>query len=254
MAANKKVDSGKAFNWGNTSEKYAKYRDIYPPFLYKKLLELGVAADGTAWLDIGTGTGILPINLYNPNALIYGADISKEQITFAKKAAAEREYNIGFTVSPAESLPFPDKRFDSITAVQCFWYFEREKAKKEISRLLKPNGKFIKILLDWDYGDKLASESIALIKKYNPFWQPEGLAEEDMFDDLFEGRKTEIHNLKLAFTRENWHGRMCACRGTLGSMDGETFKKWSAEHIKMLETYPDHFEIEHKLYISLFEF
>ena len=25
-----RIDAGKAFDWGRTSEKYAKYRDIYP--------------------------------------------------------------------------------------------------------------------------------------------------------------------------------------------------------------------------------
>lgn len=253
MAVNKKIDSGKAFEWGNTSKAYAKYRDIYPPFLYDKLRGIGVSADGTSWLDLGTGTGILPINLYNPNADITGTDISAEQISFAKKVAAEKGHNINFLVSPAENLPFPDNAFNTITAAQCFWYFEREKARAEIKRLIKPNGKFIKILLDWAYDDEISAKSIALVKKYNPLWEPQGLAAEDMFDDLFEGRKTEIYSLKLAFNRANWHGRMCACRGTLGEVDGETFKKWSAEHIKMLETYPEKLEIEHKLYISIFE-
>ena len=67
------IDEGKSFDWNLTSQNYAKYRDIYPPQLYEKLRELGVAADGSAWLDIGTGTGILPQNMYNENAVIYGA-------------------------------------------------------------------------------------------------------------------------------------------------------------------------------------
>lgn len=58
MLINEKFDNGKAFDWGLTSENYVKYRDIYPDELYTKLRELGVAADGTAWLDLGTGTGI----------------------------------------------------------------------------------------------------------------------------------------------------------------------------------------------------
>lgn len=68
MLINEKFDNGKAFDWGLTSEDYAKYRYIYPDELYKRLKELGIAADGTAWLDLGTGTGILPQNLYNKKA------------------------------------------------------------------------------------------------------------------------------------------------------------------------------------------
>lgn len=40
MLVNEKFDNGKAFDWGLTS--------------------LGVANDGTSWLDLGTGTGMLP--------------------------------------------------------------------------------------------------------------------------------------------------------------------------------------------------
>ena len=77
------IDNGNSFDFGKTSEAYAKYRDIYPKELYDRLRELGVAADGTAWLDIGTGTGVFPKNLYNENAKITAVDISAEQISFA---------------------------------------------------------------------------------------------------------------------------------------------------------------------------
>lgn len=33
---NRKIDGGKPFDWGRTSDDYAKYRDIYPPIFYKK--------------------------------------------------------------------------------------------------------------------------------------------------------------------------------------------------------------------------
>ena len=31
-----RIDAGKAFDWGRTSEDYAKYRDVYPELFYKK--------------------------------------------------------------------------------------------------------------------------------------------------------------------------------------------------------------------------
>lgn len=253
MISDKKIDSGKEFDWGFASEEYTKFRDIYPPALHESLSKNGAGADGTAWLDLGTGTGILPLNLYNPKARITGTDISARQIAFAKKAAKERNFNIDFLVSPAENLPFPDNSFDIITAAQCFWYFEREKAKKEIERLIKPGGKFIKILLDWDYEDALAKKSIALVKKYNPLWKPEGLAQKDILDDLFEGRETIISIQEIPFTRENWHGRMCACRGTLASMNKKQFESWNREHKASVNSFPKEFVINHKLYITIFK-
>ena len=96
MITNKNIDHGNAFDWGFTSQQYAKYRDIYPPQLYDRLRELGVAADGTSWLDLGTGTGIIPQNMYNPNTHITGVDISKEQINYAKHNAEKNGWNIKY--------------------------------------------------------------------------------------------------------------------------------------------------------------
>ena len=57
-------------------------------------------------------------------------------------------------------------------------------------------------------------------------WTPGASGSKDMYDDLFPDRHTETFYCDIPFTRESWHGRMCACRGTLASMDGDTFRKW----------------------------
>jgi hypothetical protein len=36
------IDNGNAFEWGNTSEDYAKYRDIYPQEFYQTILDFGL--------------------------------------------------------------------------------------------------------------------------------------------------------------------------------------------------------------------
>ena len=51
------IDGGNPFDWGKTSQDYAKYRDIYPNIFYQKILERGLCKDGQTVLDIGTGTG-----------------------------------------------------------------------------------------------------------------------------------------------------------------------------------------------------
>ena len=62
------IDNGKAFDWGKTSKDYAKYRDIYPELFYKKILDRNLCISGQRVLDLGTGTGVIPRNMYK-----YGA-------------------------------------------------------------------------------------------------------------------------------------------------------------------------------------
>ncbi|MBQ6020454.1 MAG: methyltransferase domain-containing protein [Clostridia bacterium] len=248
----KNIDGGRTFDFGKTASAYALYRDIYPRELYDRLRAFGVAADGTSWLDLGTGTGVLPRNLYNEKAKIVGADISAQQITFAKAEAASNGWNIAYLVAPAESTGLPDGSFDAITAAQCFWYFDREKMRAEIARLLKEGGIFVKIAMDWEPDDPIAARSIALVREYNPEWTGGKGIGADIFDDLFPGRRTETFSAELPFTRESWHGRMCACRGTLASMDEETFRRWENEHLLFLRQCPESFTVRHTIYLSRF--
>ncbi len=123
----------------------------------------------------------------------------------------------------------------------------------EIERMLKPGGKFIKVFMNWDFDDEIAAESIALVEKYNHAWSSGRNADADMYDDLFPGRVTQEFYADIPFTRRSWHGRMIACRGTLASMDGETFEKWESAHREMLKKYPDSFTVGHRVYLSYFK-
>ena len=75
-------------------------------------------------LDLGTGTGVLPRNMYSFGAKWTGTDISPEQIEQAKKLS--QGMGIGYYAMTAEKIDFPDSSFDAATACQCFWYFDHE--------------------------------------------------------------------------------------------------------------------------------
>lgn len=77
---NHNIDCGQAFDFGKTSDDYAKYRDIYPQKFYDEILSLGLCSDGQNVLDIGTGTGVIPRNMYKYGAKWTGVDISENQI------------------------------------------------------------------------------------------------------------------------------------------------------------------------------
>nr|MCR4926052.1 class I SAM-dependent methyltransferase [Clostridiales bacterium] len=139
----KRIDDGKAFDWGKTSKEYAKYRDIYPEIFYKKIVEKNLCVNGQKVLDLGTGTGVLPRNMYQYGAKWTGTDISSEQIEQAKILAKEENMDIDFMAVPTEKLDFSENTFDVITACQCFWYFDHKRVLPKLAQLLKPNGKLL---------------------------------------------------------------------------------------------------------------
>ena len=246
------VDQGNAFDFGRTSDMYAKYRDIYPPELYARLHALGVGKAGTSWLDVGTGTGVLPLHLYMYGAKVIGTDISETQIAAAKAAAAEKGARIEFMVSPAETLPLPDNSVDCVTAAQCFWYFDREAFIAELRRVMKPGGIFVKVYMGWCLTDPIARRSYRLVKRLNPAWTSGASGVRDVYDHPFPNGKVDAFSCALPFTRESWHGRMLACRGTMASMDEKTLAEWDKRHRKMLAKFPEAFTVQHRVYIAAY--
>ena len=165
------IDAGQSFDWGKTSEDYAKYRDIYPEDFYQYIVKLGLCKDGQRVLDIGTGTGVLPRNMYGYGAKWTGTDIAPNQIEQAKKLAAKSGMDIDFFVCRAEDVDFEDETFDVITACQCIWYPDHKITAPKLARIVKSGGKFLILYMGWlPLEDEIAGKSEEIILKYNPKW------------------------------------------------------------------------------------
>lgn len=247
-----RIDAGKAFDWGRTSEDYAKYRDIYPEKFYRRILDRGLCVRGQKVLDLGTGTGVLPRNLYRYGACWTGTDISPEQIRQARRLSEDAGMKIDFQAVSAEEMDFPEESFDVITACQCFWYFDHERVMPELARILKQDGKLLILYMAWlPFEDEIAGKSEELVLKYSPGWTGAGetrhpIGIPDAAYEYFDLEEHEEYDVKVPFMRETWHGRMRACRGVGASLSGEELAKWEDEHRKLLdETAPEQFEVLH---------
>lgn len=253
----KRIDNGKAFDWGKVSDAYAKYRDIYPDIFYRKIAERGLCIKGQNVLDLGTGTGVLPRNMYKYGAKWSGIDISPEQIEQAKRLAKENDMDISFQTVSAEEMHFPDETFDVLTACQCFWYFDHKKVAPEFHRILKKDGRLVILYMSWlPYEDPIAGKSEELVIKYSPNWTGAGetrhpIHVKDIMFDYFEMEEHEEYDVMVPFTKESWHGRMFACRGVGASLSPDELAKWDAEHRKLLSAYPDEFEVLHYAAITV---
>ena len=247
-----RIDSGKAFDWGKTSREYARYRDIYPEEFYKKIVDRSLCIKGQRVLDLGTGTGVLPRNMYKYGAEWTGTDISPEQIEQARILATASKMKIDFQAVPTEQLEFPARSFDVITACQCFWYFDHEKVMPKLAELLKTDGKLLILYMAWlPYEDRLAGASEELILKYSPTWSGAGETRHpiwipDIAYAFFEMEDHEEYDLMVPFTKESWHGRMRACRGVGASLSEEELARWDKEHRELLHRIaPEQFEVSH---------
>lgn len=257
MQTLKNIDNGRGFDWGRASADYAKYRDIYPEEFYEKIISLGLCTKGQHVLDLGTGTGVLPRNMYKYGARFVGADIAKNQIDTAKRMS--KGMDIEYIVSSTEDIDFPDNSFDTITACQCFMYFDKEIVIPKFHRLLKDNGHLAILFMAWLPNDsEIAAHSEELILKYNPNWNgahyaPNKEKQRSMSiitpawaQGLFETENRIEYEINLNFTHESWHGRMRACRGIGAStLSAEDIAAWEKEHLEYLKTVPESFEIPH---------
>lgn len=249
MITNKDIDGGKGFDWGLASSDYAKYRDIYPEEFYQKIVDLGYCKDGQRVLDLGTGTGVLPRNMYKYGAEFIGTDISDNQIKYAKELS--EDLDIEYIVSSAEKLEFPEKTFDVVTACQCFMYFDKSILLPKLHRFLKENGHFLILFMAWlPYESKIAKTSEELVLKYNPDWTGGGMTRyelrtPDWLMDLFEVSNAITYDIDVPFTRESWNGRMKACRGVDASLPSEKIREFEKEHKEYLLTVPEKFVIPH---------
>ncbi|MBO4864629.1 MAG: class I SAM-dependent methyltransferase [Eubacterium sp.] len=247
-----RIDAGKAFDWGKTSKEYAKYRDIYPDVFYQKIADRGLCVSGQNVLDLGTGTGVLPRNMYRFGAKWTGTDISPEQIEQAKLLAAEENMDIDFMAVPTEQLDFPKESFDVITACQCFWYFDHEKVMPKLAELLKPDGKLVILYMAWlPFEDPIAGKSEEMILKYSPDWTGKGETRHqiwipDVAYKYFEMSEHEEYDVNVPFTKEKWHGRVRASRGIGASLSEEKLAEWDTEHRALLDSIaPEEFEVLH---------
>ena len=244
------VDDGKAFDFGKTSKAYAKFRDIYPEEVFEKLHDIGVGVQGSRWLDLGTGTGVIPRGLAKYGADIIATDISEQQITEA--IALSKDYsNIKYEVLAAEDISYPEHSFDAVTACQCFWYFDPNTVVPVIKSLLKPGGVFLKLYMSYLKEESIAQDSNSIVKRINGNWKGASPALQDLNTHYFEDPHTETMLVDIPFTRESWHGRMMASRGVMASMNAKQLVQFDAEHRKMLEEkYPERFTVRHKVFFT----
>lgn len=252
MISNSRIDHGKEFDWGKASRDYGKYRDIYPDEFYERIIGCGLCVEGQKVLDLGTGTGVLPRNLYRFGADFVGADISENQISEARRLSREAGMEIEYIVSSAEDIDFPDNTFDVVTASQCYMYFNMNIVLPKMQRVLQENGHLCFLFTAWLPDEsEIARKTEELVLKYNPYWTGGQLKRSpiilpELANEYFIVEHNITYNIDIPFTRESWNGRIRACRGIGAStLEESEIAEFEREHREYLDRVNEDFVIPH---------
>ncbi len=155
-------------NFSTGSSEYATFRPESPKeifdFIYSK-----VNNNNTAW-DCGTGNGQVATVLAHKFSLVFGTDISQQQLDLAQK-----KENITYLNERAEQTSLQDTSIDLVTIAQAIHWFDFDKFYAEVNRVAAPGG----IIAAWTYSTmKLTPEIDAVIDTLyeditGPYWDKE---------------------------------------------------------------------------------
>lgn len=125
--------------FSNRVDNYVRFRPSYPRAVVGLLqAECGLTSDSTV-ADIGSGTGKLTELLLPHAQRVLAVEPNLEM-----RAAGERTLgghaNFSSINGTAEATTLPGQSVDLIVAGQAFHWFDREHAKVEFQRILKPGG------------------------------------------------------------------------------------------------------------------
>lgn len=254
---NEQIDGGRPFDFGQTAEDYAGYRDVYPQSMFDKLPNFGVGLPGQRILDVGTGTGVLPRKLAGTGAHFTGVDVSPAQIEQAKRLSAGMY--ITYAVAPAEQTGLPQHSFEVVTACQCLPYFDENAFAEELVRLLVPEGKFCAVSMMWlPFEGTVAAQMEELVLRYNPAWTGGGYPGMRYRYPAWAQKQFELETLHcyeedIVFTKEAWRGRVRSCRGVGASLPPDEVQRFDAEYAEMLAALPEEeLAIQHQIIIEVY--
>src|SRR6476619_2897551 len=127
------------------------FPSVFYQAIHQRLLEYVQLGDRAQVLDLGCGTGRLLHRLTKqfPTLQGTGLDLSPEMLRQAQQRHPHHP-QLTYVQGNAEQLPFPEAEFDAVFNTLSFLHYPRpEQVLAEVSRVLKPTGRFYLVDLTW---------------------------------------------------------------------------------------------------------
>lgn len=148
-------------------EVYAKARPRYAGGLFEYLKSEVGAAVGSAFADVGSGTGIFAEQLLNSGCAVFAVEPNDDMRRKAEERLSQREGFVSVNGSAAHT-GLPDRSVDFVSAAQAFHWFAPEAFREECRRILRPGGKVVIVYNFRDENAPCTRALAALQRRFNP--------------------------------------------------------------------------------------
>ncbi|MCW3020014.1 MAG: methyltransferase [Solirubrobacterales bacterium] len=233
---------GFSADFGRTASDYARHRAGFPVELLDVLAARGIARPGARVVDLGTGTGSLARLFAAHGCVVTGVDIAAPLLARAQRQDEESGVQVTYVEAPAEVTGLPGGAFDVVAAGQCWHWFDRAAASREVARLLVDDGTVVIAHFDWiPIAGNVVAATEQIILRYTPTWPfadraglyPQWLV--DLQTAGFTGIETFSFDIDVPYSHEAWVGRVRASAPVSGTLDEEHVTACSSELSAMLE-------------------
>jgi SAM-dependent methyltransferase len=247
-----------AIDFGTAAADYTLHRPGFPPEAFAAFAAHGIGRPGQRVLDLGTGTGTLARGFAARGCHAIGLDPSPGMIAAAATMPRSGAGALVFVRAWAESAPIRDHSCDVVCAGQCWHWFDRARAAREVARLLADHGRALLAYFTYLGGDgSPGTLTDDLVLRYHPAWgyahhdgrwsgfipdlTTAGLAIEHVIDEI----------VPVSFTHDAWRGRFRACNGVL-VLPPDRVRAFDDELAALLaRRWPDPFVVEHRIWAAI---
>jgi SAM-dependent methyltransferase len=230
-------------DFGRTAEDYARHRAGFPPELIERLKARGIGRAPARVADLGTGTGSLARLFAQCGCEVTGVDVAAPLLEQAGRLDREAGVSIRYVAAGAEATGLPSAAFDVVSAGQCWHWFDRPAAAREVARLLVRGGAVVIAHFDWlPIAGNVVAATEEIILRYTPTWPfanraglyPQWLT--DIQSAGFTHIETFSFDVVVPYPHDAWIGRVRASAPVAGTLAPERVESCSKDLSAMLRS------------------